>query len=123
MVEFTSFDPLLLSFGTRSPVFAIPAHIESPMPVVCKASCMEMNAGYIGLGLCFLVFAGLQFWWLGMTMGLFSKRRDLQVEFKPPKEVGTNFKPQRDLSPISRDDEFKRRLEQTFAESPSQRED
>ncbi|CAE21148.1 possible Vinculin family [Prochlorococcus marinus str. MIT 9313] len=63
------------------------------------------------------------FRWLGMTMGLFSKRRDLQVEFKPPKEVGTNFKPQRDLSPISRDDEFKRRLEQTLAESPSQRED
>ena len=84
---------------------------------------MEMNAGYIGPGLCFLVFAGLQFWWLGMTMGLFSKRRDLQVEFKPPKGVGTNFKPQRDLSPISRDDEFKRRLEQTFAESPSQRDD
>ncbi len=122
MVEFTSFDPLLFSFSTRSPVLAIPAHIE-PMPVVCKASCMEMNTGYIGLGLCFLVFAGLQFWWLGMTMGLFSKRRDLQIEFNPPKEAGTNFKPQRDLSPISRDDEFKSRLEQTFAESPSQRED
>ncbi|WP_036911974.1 MULTISPECIES: hypothetical protein [unclassified Prochlorococcus] len=122
MVEYTSFDLLLFSFSTRSPVLAIRAHIAT-MPVVCKASCMEMNAGYIGLGLCFLVFAGLQFWWLGMTMGLFSKRRDLQIEFKPPREAGTNFKPQRDLSPISRDDEFKRRLEQTFAESPSQRED
>ena len=121
MVEFTSFDPLLFSFSTRSPVFAIRAHI-APMPVVCKASCMEMNAGYIGLGLCLLVFAGLQFWWLGMTMGLFSKRRDLQIELKPPREAGTNFKPQRDLSPISRDDEFKRRLEQTTAESPSQSE-
>ena len=74
-----------------------------------------MNAGYIALGLCLLVFLGLQFWWVGMTMkngrggangwgktGLFDFRSQQEVK---PKDSLQSYK-------------IRKQLEETFSKSP-----
>ena len=65
---------------------------------------MELNAGYIGLGISLVVFLGLQVWWLGMTI----KNGRNQTE---PFELRSQPK-------LKQTEEIKKQLEKIFSKSP-----
>ncbi len=65
---------------------------------------MELNAGYIGLGISLVVFLGLQIWWLGMTI----KNGRNQTE---PFELRSQPK-------LKQTEEIKKQLEKIFSKSP-----
>ncbi|MFL0731693.1 MAG: hypothetical protein AB8A41_09875 [Prochlorococcus sp.] len=65
---------------------------------------MEMNAGYVGLGISLLLFLGLQVWWLGMTIR--NGRKETEA---------FDFRSQ---AKLKQSDEIKKQLEKIFSKSP-----
>ena len=102
---------------TSLSVLAFYGHVEHNKGVQFFA--MELNGGYVGLAIICLYFAIWPFFGVAKELGWFRATK----EVIPSQEISPGIEPGGDHSPISRDDAFKRNLEETFAHSPSQASD